>query len=209
MRARLSKTGRRLGILISGRGSNLQAILDACGDGRLDASVAVVISNRAKAMGLDRARRAGVPTRVVRHKDYASREEFDRELVEALREHEADLVCLAGFMRILSPVLVRAFPGRILNVHPSLLPAFVGLDAQRQALEHGAKVSGCTVHLVDEELDHGPILLQATVPVEEDDSEESLSARILEREHELYPRAIQLILDGRVSIEGRRARIES
>jgi len=200
---------RTLGVLISGRGSNLQAILDAIAEGRLDARVGVVVSNQADARGLERAEAAGVPTAVVSHKDYDSREAFDEAVLARLNHHDVDVVCLAGFMRILSPVLVRAFSNRVLNIHPSLLPAFVGLHAQRQAVEHGAKVSGCTVHLVDEELDHGPILLQAPVPVEERDSEESLSARILEQEHNLYPEAIQLILDGKVRVDGRRALIQA
>ena len=200
---------RTLGVLISGRGSNLQAILDAIAEGRLDACVGVVVSNQADAQGLERAEKAGLPTAVVSHKDYDSREAFDEAVLAQLKSHDVDIVCLAGFMRILSSVLVRAFPSRILNIHPSLLPAFAGLHAQRQAVEHGAKVSGCTVHLVDEELDHGPILLQAPVPVEEGDSEESLSARILEHEHKLYPVAIQLILDGKVRVDGRRAVIEA
>jgi phosphoribosylglycinamide formyltransferase-1 len=200
---------RTLGVLISGRGSNLQAILNAIGERRLDARVGVVVSNQAEARGLERANEAGVPTAVVSHKNYASREQFDEAVLAQLKAHDVGVVCLAGFMRILSPVLVRAFPDRILNIHPSLLPAFVGLHAQRQALEHGVKVSGCTVHLVDEELDHGPILLQAAVPVEEGDTEETLSARILEREHELYPKAIQLVLDGKVRVPGKRARIAS
>jgi phosphoribosylglycinamide formyltransferase 1 len=199
---------RILGVLISGRGSNLQAILDAIREGSLDARVGVVVSNHASAKGLERAEAAGVSTRVLSHKDYASREDFDGALVAILREHGVDLVCLAGFMRILSPVLVRAFPGRILNIHPSLLPAFVGLHAQRQALEHGVKVTGATVHLVDEDLDHGPILLQRAVPVLEDDDEETLSARILEEEHRAYPEAIKLVLNGRVRVAGRRAVIE-
>ena len=186
---------KTLGVLISGRGSNLQAILDAIKDGRLDARVGVVLSNVAGAAGLERARAAGVPTEVLSHRDYASRERYDEALVDRLRAHEVDLVCLAGFMRLLSPVFVRAFPRRILNVHPSLLPAFPGLHAQRQALEHGVKVTGATVHLVDEELDHGPILLQRTVPVLEGDDEESLSARILEQEHQIYPQAIALVLE--------------
>lgn len=200
---------RTLGVLISGRGSNLQAILDAIRDGRLDARVGVVVSNVASAQGLERASKAGVSTVVLSHKDFGSREAFDTAVVETLKEHRVELVCLAGFMRILSPVLVRAYPERILNIHPSLLPAFVGLNAQRQALEHGVKVTGATVHLVDEELDHGPILLQRAVPVLEDDDEESLSARILEREHELYPEAIGLVLDGKVSVSGRRAHIQT
>lgn len=204
----MSASGRNLGVLISGRGSNLQAILDAIGEGRLEARVSVVASNVASAGGLERAQRASVPTAVLSHRDFESREAFDGALVATLREHDVDCVCLAGFMRILSPVLVRAFPRRILNIHPSLLPAFVGLHAQRQALEHGVKVTGATVHLVDEELDHGPILLQRAVPVLEDDDEESLSARILEEEHRLYPEAIALLLDGRVRVEGRCARIQ-
>ena len=200
---------RTLGVLISGRGSNLQAILDAIAEGRLDARVGVVVSNQADAQGLERAEKAGVATAVLSHKDYHSREAFDEAVLARLKKHDVVVVCLAGFMRILSPVLVRAFPNRVLNIHPSLLPAFAGLHAQRQAVEHGAKVSGCTVHLVDEELDHGPILLQAPVPVEEGDSEESLSARILEREHTLYPEAIQLILEGKVRVDGRRALIQT
>ncbi|HJS75260.1 MAG TPA: phosphoribosylglycinamide formyltransferase [Vicinamibacteria bacterium] len=186
-----------LGILISGRGSNLQAILDAIRARRLEARVGVVIANLASAGGLDRAREAGVPTVVLSHRDYRTREEFDAALVEKLRSYEVDLVCLAGFMRLLSPVFVRAFPGRILNIHPSLLPSFPGLHAQRQALEHGVKVTGATVHIVDEELDHGPILVQRTVPVLESDDEESLSARILEVEHQIYPEAIALVLGRR------------
>lgn len=196
---------RILGVLISGRGSNLQAILDAISDGRLDARIGVVVSNVEGAPGLERAKKAGVPTAVFGHRDFASREKFDSAIVDRLREHGVDVVCLAGFMRILSPVLVRAFPERILNIHPSLLPAFVGLHAQRQALEHGVKMTGATVHLVDEKLDHGPILLQRSVPVLEDDDEESLSARILEEEHRLYPEAIALLLDGKVRVSGRRA----
>ena len=199
---------RTLGVLISGRGSNLQAILDAIDEGRLDAYVAIVISNKKDAPGLERARKAGAATAVLSHEDYDSREAFDEAVLARLSEHDVEVVCLAGFMRILSPVLVRAFPNRLLNIHPSLLPAFVGLHAQKQALEHGVKVSGCTVHLVDEELDHGPILLQQTVPLLEDDTEETLSARILEQEHKLYTDAIRLVLDGKVRVEGRRAIIE-
>ncbi|TDI36173.1 MAG: phosphoribosylglycinamide formyltransferase [Acidobacteria bacterium] len=200
---------RTLGVLISGRGSNLQVILDAIDEGRLDAYVAIVISNKNDAPGLERARKAGATTAVLSHEDYDSREAFDEAVLGRLSEHDVEVVCLAGFMRILSPVLVRAFPNRILNIHPSLLPAFVGLHAQKQAVEHGVKVSGCTVHLVDEELDHGPILLQQTVPVLEDDTEETLSARILEQEHKLYTEAIRLVLDGKVRVDGRRAIIET
>jgi phosphoribosylglycinamide formyltransferase-1 len=203
----VSEDGRTLGVLISGRGSNLQAILDATGQGRLNARVGVVISNKVGAPGLKRAQQADVQTVVFSHKNFDSRESFDTAVLGALRKYDVDIVCLAGFMRILSPVLVRAYPHRILNIHPSLLPAFVGLDAQRQAIEHGVKVSGVTVHLVDEELDHGPILLQRTVPVREDDDEKALSARILEQEHQAYPVAIGLLLDGKITFEGRRARI--
>jgi phosphoribosylglycinamide formyltransferase-1 len=201
----MSEDGRTLGVLISGRGTNLQAILDAVRDGRLRARIGVVISNVATAAGLERAKKAGAPTTVIDHKAFATREEFDARVVEELQSHGVDLVCLAGFMRLLSPVLTRAFSGRILNIHPSLLPSFPGLHGQRQALEYGVKVSGCTVHIVDEELDHGPILLQAAVPVESDDTDESLSARILSEEHRIYPEAIGLLLDRRIEIEGRRA----
>jgi phosphoribosylglycinamide formyltransferase 1 len=191
----LSADGRTLGILISGRGSNMQAILDAVRQGELDARVGIVVSNVAAAAGLARAKAVGIPTVVIDHKGFSTREAFDRAVVDELKKHEVDLVCLAGFMRLLSPVFVRAFPGRILNIHPSLLPSFPGLDAQRQALEHGVRVSGCTVHIVDEELDHGPIVLQTAVPVREDDTEELLSSRILEEEHRAYPKAIRLLLD--------------
>ena len=191
----MSADGRTLGVLISGRGSNLQAIIDAVRQRELPGRVGIVVSNVATAAGLARAREAGIPTAVIDHKDFSSREEFDQAVIEELEKHEVDVVCLAGFMRLLSPHFVRAFPGRILNIHPSLLPSFPGLDAQRQALEHGVKVSGCTVHIVDEKLDHGPIVLQTAVPVREDDTEETLSSRILEEEHRLYPRAIGLLLD--------------
>lgn len=173
----------------------MQAILDAIGQGELDARVGIVVSNVATAAGLNRAKEAGVPTTVIDHKKFASREDFDRAVVEELKRRDVDVVCLAGFMRLLSPVFVQAFPGRILNIHPSLLPSFPGLNAQRQALEHGVKVSGCTVHIVDEELDHGPIVLQTAVPVREGDTEETLSDRILSEEHRAYPKAVRLLLD--------------
>jgi phosphoribosylglycinamide formyltransferase-1 len=200
----LSEDGRTLGVLISGRGSNLQAILDAVRTGHLRARVGVVVSNVAEAPGLERAAKAEVPTAVIDHRSFDSREDYDRAVVDRLRQHEVDLVCLAGFMRLLSPVFIRAFPDRVMNIHPSLLPAFTGLHAQRQALEYGVKLSGCTVHLVDEELDHGPIVLQAAVPVHGDDTEESLSDRILEEEHRIYPEAIRMMLEGGPRIEGRR-----
>lgn len=187
---------RRLGILISGRGSNLQAILDAIRDGRLHAEVAVVVSHRPGALGLERARAAGIDTVTVDHRAFPDREAFERVVIKELRRRDVGLVCLAGFMRRLSPLLVGAFPGAILNIHPSLLPAFPGLDAQRQALEHGVKVTGATVHVVDEQLDHGPIVAQASVAVHEDDTPETLADRILEVEHRIYPEAIGWMLDG-------------
>ncbi len=196
----------RVGVLISGRGTNLQALLDAAREDRLGGAVVVVISNVAGAQGLERARRAGVEGLLLDHRG-RPREEYDADLVELLRERRVDLVCLAGFMRRLSPVFVQAFRERLLNVHPSLLPAFPGLEAQRQALEYGAKVSGATVHLVDEGLDSGPILLQEAVPVREDDTTASLSGRILEAEHRIYPRAVRLVLEGRCRVEGRRVRV--
>jgi phosphoribosylglycinamide formyltransferase-1 len=195
---------RRLGILISGRGSNLQAIVDAIGEGRLAASIAVVVSNEPVAQGLHRARAAGIETAVLPHRDWPSRDAYDRALVAKLQEHSVDLVCLAGFMRLLGPAFIDAFPDRVLNVHPSLLPAFPGVDAQRQALEHGVKVSGATVHFVTAELDAGPIIVQAPVPVLSTDTADSLAERILVEEHRLYPQAIEMILAGGWSLAGRR-----
>lgn len=195
---------RRLGVLISGRGSNLQAILAAIERGELDATVAVVVSNRADAPGLGHARAAGVATEVLDHRQFRSRADYDAALVERLREHAVGLVCLAGFMRLLGPVFVQAFRHAILNVHPSLLPAFPGVDAQRQALGHGVKVAGCTVHFVNEDLDAGPIVQQAAVPVMPDDTADALAARILVEEHRIYPRAIATVLAGGWRIEGRR-----
>jgi phosphoribosylglycinamide formyltransferase 1 len=196
--------GRRLGVLISGRGTNLQAIIDAIAAGRLRAEIAVVVSNIASAAGLDRARAANVPTFVMPHQDWPSRAAYDRALADALRARNVDLVCLAGFMRLLGPAFIDAFPNRILNIHPSLLPAFPGLDAQRQALQHGVTVSGATVHFVDAALDAGPIVGQAAVPVLADDTVASLTARILEVEHHLYPEAIDRVLIGGWRIDGRR-----
>jgi phosphoribosylglycinamide formyltransferase-1 len=194
---------KRLGILLSGRGSNFEAIADNVASGSIDASIAVVISNRADARGLESARRRGLNAVCLPSKGL-DREVYDRMLVEELRKHEVDLVCLAGFMRLLSAAFVREFPQRILNIHPSLLPAFSGLDAQHQALEHGAKISGCTVHFVDEFLDAGPIVLQAAVPVLDDDNADTLSARILKEEHRIYSEAIRIVLGGRYRVEGRR-----
>jgi phosphoribosylglycinamide formyltransferase 1 len=198
---------RRLGVLISGRGSNLQALIDAVADGTLDAQIAVVISNKANVAGLDRARTAGIDTVVLDHRRFASRDEYDAEIARGLRASGVSLVCLAGFMRLIGTPLLEAFPNAILNVHPSLLPAFPGVDAQRQALEHGVKVSGATVHLVTGELDAGPIVLQSAVPVRDNDTVDLLSARILIEEHRIYPEAVRLILDGRWRVEGRRFRL--
>jgi len=195
---------RTLGVLISGRGSNLQALVEAIASGALDARVGVVISNRADAAGLERARCAGIETVCLGHRGYASREAYDAALVEELRRHDVGLVCLAGFMRLLSPVFIDAFPNAILNIHPSLLPAFPGLDAQHQAWDHGVKIAGATVHLVDRDLDAGPIVLQRAVPVLDDDTPDALSARILAEEHRLYPEAIRIVLAGGWRIEGRR-----
>lgn len=193
-----------LGVLVSGRGSNLQAILDACARSAFPARVAVVISDRERAAALDRARAAGVEALWVNPKDFADRETFDAALVRELTARHVGLVCHAGFMRILSPVYVRAFAGRALNIHPSLLPAFPGLHAQRQALDHGVKVSGATVHFVDEGMDTGPIVVQAAVPIEPGDTEDTLAARILAQEHRLYPEAIRLFAERRLRIDGRR-----
>lgn len=195
---------RRIAVLISGRGSNLQSIIDAIASRRLDATIAVVISNRPDAPGLARARAAGIEAIWLDPRGCADRDAFDQAIVDLLRTRESRLVCLAGFMRLVGPPLLEAFPNGILNIHPSLLPAFPGLQAQRQALEHGVRVSGATVHLVTSELDGGPIVLQATVPVHQDDTVETLSARILVEEHRIYPEAIGLVLDGGWSIEGRR-----
>jgi phosphoribosylglycinamide formyltransferase 1 len=194
---------KHVGVLVSGRGSNLQALIDAAAARTLGGDIAVVVSNVEGAAALARARKAGIPALYRDHRG-RKREEFDAEVEALLRGHGVELVCLAGYMRLLSPAFIRAFPGRILNVHPSLLPAFPGLEAQRQAWEYGVKVSGATVHLVDEGLDSGPIVLQEAVPVEDGDSAESLSARILEAEHRLYPRAVELLLSGRCRLEGRR-----
>lgn len=195
---------RSLGVLISGRGSNLQSIIDAMRSGRLDARIAVVVSNRAEAEGLRRARDAGIDAVCVNPRDFSDRLEYDRALAALLAERRVELVCLAGFMRLVGTPLLEAFPDRILNIHPSLLPAFPGLDAQRQALDHGVRVTGATVHLVNAVLDGGPIVLQAAVPVLESDTVETLAARVLVEEHRLYPAAIQRVLDGGWTIVGRR-----
>ena len=198
----------RIGILASGSGSNLQAILDACAHRSIPAQVAAVISNVAGARALSRAEEAGVPALLLAHGAYPSRDAYDAEMVSLLRRHQVDLVCLAGFMRLITPVLLSAFQNRILNIHPSLLPAWPGMHAVRQALKGGARVSGCTVHIVDEGTDTGPIVIQAAVPVLDGDTEETLAARILVQEHRCYPRAISLMAQGRVEIDGRRVRIK-
>jgi phosphoribosylglycinamide formyltransferase 1 len=194
----------RLAVLISGRGSNLQSIIDAIRNGRLNATIAVVISNRDDSAGLRRAREAGIEAIHLNPRDYPDRDAYDRALVDLLRSRQVDLVCLAGYMRLARAPLIDAFPNRILNIHPSLLPAFPGLEAQRQALEYGVRVSGATVHFVTADLDNGPIVLQAAVPLLDDDTVETLSARILAEEHRLYPAAIRTVLGGGWSLAGRR-----
>jgi phosphoribosylglycinamide formyltransferase-1 len=199
---------KKLGILISGRGSNFEAIADSIAAGRLDAEIAVVISNRAEARGLAIARERGIHAVVIPSKGL-DREVYDRMVAAELKKNAVDLVCLAGFMRLLSASFIREFPLRILNIHPSLLPAFPGLEAQHQALEHGVKVSGCTVHFADDQYDHGPIILQGVVPVLDDDTVEALAARVHTLELELYPEAVRLWAAGRLEITGRRVRIRS
>ena len=194
---------KNLGILLSGRGSNFEAIADNVASGNLDANIAVVISNRAYAPGIESARRRGLNALVIPSKGKV-REEHDREVVAALWQHEVNLVCLAGYMRLLSPWFVQQFPNHILNIHPSLLPAFPGLDAQKQAFDYGTKVSGCTVHFVDENLDHGAIILQKAVPVLPEDDEHTLAARILDQEHIAYSEGIRIVLEGKYRIVGRR-----
>jgi len=193
----------RLGVLASGGGSNLQAIIDRCRDGSLQAEIAVVIANNPDAGALERAQRAGIAARCVNHRDFAGREAFDAALVATLRAAGVELVVLAGFMRIITRVMLDAYPYRIINIHPALLPAFPGLHVQQQALDYGARFSGCTVHFVDGGVDTGPIIIQAVVPVLPGDTSDSLAARILEQEHLIYPRAIQLFAEGRVRVEGR------
>ncbi|MSO30626.1 MAG: phosphoribosylglycinamide formyltransferase [Acidobacteria bacterium] len=194
---------RRLGVLISGRGSNLQALIDAIQEGRLDASIALVLSNVEDAGGLERARRAGIETLVISHRGWPSRDDYDRALVRELQARDVGLVCLAGYMRLVGAPLIDAFPNAILNIHPSLLPAFPGLNAQHQAIEHGVKVSGVTVHFVTLELDGGPIIMQRTVPVLDDDTRDTLAARILVEEHRAYPDAVARVLEGGWRIDGR------
>jgi len=197
------KAGRNIAVFISGRGSNLKALLDACDGGHLDANICLVLSNKKSAGGLEHAAAHGIPTVVVSHKGFASREEYEEQLIGVLQEHHVDVVVLAGFMRILTGYFLSAFPNRVLNIHPSILPSFPGVDAQRQALEYGVAVSGCTVHFVDEGTDSGPIIDQAVVPVLLGDERDTLAARILVQEHRILPRALALLVAGRLEIQGR------
>ena len=197
-----------IGVLISGSGTNLQAIIDAIEAGKLDAKIAVVLSNKADAPGLARAQQHGIPTEVLSHKNYSSREAYDETVVTLLRGRGVDLVVLAGFMRLLSPVFVKAYSNRIMNIHPALLPSFPGLNVQQKAVEHGVRFSGCTVHFVNEECDEGPIIIQAVVPVFAGDTGAALAARILEQEHRIYPRAIQLYAEGRLKVIGRKVLVD-
>ena len=197
-------TKKRIGVLLSGRGSNFEALADSVAAGRIpNAEVAIVVSNRENAPGIEKARARRIPAQVIPSRGL-EREAYDKLVIAALEEKKVDLVCLAGYMRLLSPAFVTAFRGRILNIHPSLLPAFPGLESQRQAIEHGAKFSGCTVHFVDENLDAGPIILQAAVPIRDDDTPETLSERVLKEEHRIYTEAVRIVLEGRYRMEGRR-----
>ena len=197
-----------IGVLISGSGTNLQAIIDAIENGKLDAKIEVVLSNKADAGGLARARRHAVPTEILDHRNFSSREAYDEAVVELLRGRGVELVVLAGFMRLLSPLFIKAYSNRIMNIHPALLPAFPGLKVQEKAVEHGVRFSGCTVHFVNEECDEGPIIIQAVVPVYPDDTGEALAVRILRQEHRIYPRAIQLYAEGRLKVVGRKVLVE-
>lgn len=196
-----------VGVLISGRGSNLQAIIDASEKGDVPAKVAVIVSDKPDAYGLERARKHNIPAAVFEPRKFADKNTYELEIVKTLKHYGVDLVCLAGYMRIVGPVLLEHYRGKMMNIHPALLPSFPGLHVQKAALDHGVKVSGATVHFVDEGCDTGPIVVQAAVPVLEDDTEETLSARILEQEHKLYPQAIKLFAEGKLKIEGRRVKI--
>jgi phosphoribosylglycinamide formyltransferase-1 len=200
--------GLKIGVLASGGGSNLQSILDACAEGRLDAQVAVVISDNPNALALERACKYGAATVVIELDRAKSREAHDEKIVAAMRGYGVDTIALAGYMLMVTPVLLRGFPGRVLNIHPALLPSFPGLHVQKAALDHGAKFSGCTVHFVDENMDTGPIIIQAVVPVRDDDTEKTLGARILREEHRIYPQALQYLAEGRLKIAGRRVLLE-
>ncbi|PKN06218.1 MAG: phosphoribosylglycinamide formyltransferase [Deltaproteobacteria bacterium HGW-Deltaproteobacteria-7] len=199
----------KLGVLISGNGSNLQSIIDHIERGSLKATIKIIISNNPDAFGITRAKKHGIPFVVLKNSDFTSKEEFDSELIKTLKDHGVDLVILAGFMRIISPAFLKAFPNKVMNIHPALLPSFPGLHGQRQAWEYGVKFSGCTVHFVDEGMDTGPIIIQRVVPVQDDDTEETLAARILTEEHKIYPQAIQLYADGKIEIKGRKVHIKN
>ena len=199
---------KKIGVLISGRGSNMLSIAKSCHDGVINGEIVVVISNKKSAPGLEKAASMGIETLFISHKSFRTREEFDSAMVKELQDRSVDLVCLAGFMRLLSPVMVRAFRNRIMNIHPSLLPAFPGLNAQWQAVDYGVKVSGATVHFVDEDLDHGPIIIQRAVSVQDDDTGDSLAERILRIEHEIYPESVRLFCQDRLTVTGRRVTIE-
>lgn len=196
-----------LGVLVSGSGSNLQAIIDRIAQGALDAEILVVISNKAGTLGLERAKKAGLPTLCVEHQDFPCREEFDAQLVRHLQDAGVEWVALAGFMRMLTPVFLTAFAGRVVNIHPALLPAFPGIEAQAQQVDYGVRLAGCTVHFVDEKMDHGPIIIQGAVPALAEDDAASLGARILELEHRIYPQALQWIAEDRVSVQGRQVMV--
>jgi phosphoribosylglycinamide formyltransferase-1 len=199
----------KLGILISGNGSNLQSIIDNIEKGSLKAIIKIVISNNPEAYGITRAKKHGIPVVVLKNGDFKNKEEFDLELIRILKNNYVDLVILAGFMRIITPTLLKAFPHKIMNIHPALLPSFPGIHGQKQALEYGVKLSGCTVHFVDEGVDTGPIIIQSAVQVFDDDTEETLAARILEEEHRIYPQAIQFFAEGKIEIKGRKVRIKT
>jgi phosphoribosylglycinamide formyltransferase-1 len=197
-----------LGVLVSGSGSNLQAIIDNIEKGALPANIRIIISNNPGAFALERARKYGIPSAVIEHGGFKSREEYDRKLVDTLKAHDVELVVLAGFMRVLSPLFLRAFPMRIMNIHPALLPSFAGTHGQKKAFDYGVKFTGCTVHFADEGVDTGPIIIQGIVPVYDSDTEDTLSQRILKEEHRIYPKAIKLYAEGRLHVEGRKVRVK-
>ncbi|MGE4506108.1 MAG: phosphoribosylglycinamide formyltransferase [Desulfovibrionaceae bacterium] len=199
----------KLAVLVSGGGSNLQSIIDRIEEGALDAEIRIVLSNKADAHGLERARKHSIPAMAIEHAAFPSREAFDAEMVRAIREAGADTVALAGFMRIITPVFLEAFPGRVVNIHPALLPSFPGVHGQGDAASYGVRISGCTVHFVDEKMDNGPIIIQAAVPALENDGGESLGARILRLEHRIYPQALQWLAEGRLAVSGRQVRLAS
>ena len=197
-----------LGVLVSGSGSNLQSIIDNIEKGNLPARIRIILSNNPGAFALERARNQGIPCAVIDHGGFVSREDYDRKLVDTLRAHDVDLVVLAGFMRVLTPFFLRAFPLRVMNIHPALLPSFPGTHGQKKAFDYGVKFSGCTVHFADEGVDTGPIIIQAVVPVYDEDTEETLSRRILKEEHRIYPKAIKLYAEGKLRVEGRKVRVQ-